>query len=124
MGGNHTTTIRVLVGDEDLDVHELVDDILHINFKNVAIDRAMDRNGIRAKIRSMQMPYDLILLGDDGMKGFIEIVNEESPDLVKKTVMICPQGSNNTEKWTDIPRIVKPFSLDDFGEVLEKICDA
>jgi hypothetical protein len=124
MGTTHSMTIRVLVGDEDLDVHELVDDILHINFKDVAIDRAMDQNGIRTKIRSMQMPYDIILLGDDGMKGFVEIVKEECPDLVKKTVMICPEGSNHVEKWSDIARIVKPFSLDVFGEVLEKICAA
>ena len=115
-------TIRVLVADEDLDVHELVDDILHINFKDVAIDRAMDRNSIRAKIRSMQIPYDLILLGDDGEKGFVEIVHEECPALIKKSVMICPEGSNHIEKWGDIPRIAKPFSLDDFGETVGKIC--
>jgi hypothetical protein len=122
--GSHSAPVRVLVGDEDLDVHELVDDILHINFKDVAIDRAMDPNGIRTKIRAMELPYDLILLGDDGMKGLVEIVNEERPDLVKKTVMICPEESNHIEKWSDVPRILKPFSLDDFGEVLERICAA
>jgi hypothetical protein len=114
--------IRVLVADDDLDVHELVDDILHINFKDVAIDRVMDLNGVRAKIRSMKIPYDIILLGDDGMKGFVEIINEECPALIKKTVIICPEGSPLVDKWSDIPRIVKPFSLDDFGEVLGKIC--
>jgi hypothetical protein len=114
--------IRVLVADDDLDVHELVDDILHINFKDVAIDRVMDLNGVRAKIRSMKIPYDIILLGDNGIKGFIEIVNEECPALMKKTVLICPEGSPPVDKWSDIPRIVKPFSLDDFGEVLGKIC--
>jgi hypothetical protein len=122
MGGRHTMTIRVLVADDDLDVHELVDDILHINFKDVAIDRAMDHNGIRSKIRSMQKPYDIILLGDNGMKGYIEILYEECPALMKKTVMICPEGSEHIEKWGDITRINRPFSLDDFGEVLGKIC--
>jgi hypothetical protein len=122
MGRNHLMPIRVLVADDDLDVHELVDDILHINFKDVAIDRAMDHSGVRAKIRSMKIPYDIILLGDDGMKGFVEIVNEECPALMKKTIMICPEGSNQIDKWSDIPQIVKPFSLDDFGEVLGKIC--
>jgi hypothetical protein len=122
MGGLHFMTVHVLVGDEDLDVHELVDDILHINFKDVAIDRAMDQNGIRTKIRSMQVPYDIILLGDNGMKGFVEIVQEECPALMKKTVMICPEGSNHLDKWSDIPHIHKPFSLDDFGEMLGKIC--
>jgi hypothetical protein len=114
--------IRVRVADDDLDVHELVDDILHINFKDVAINRAMDPSGVRAKIRSMKMPYDIILLGEDGMKGFVEIINEECPALMKKTIMICPEGSIHVDKWNDIPRIVKPFSLDDFGEVLGKIC--
>ena len=114
--------IRVLVADDDLDVHELIDDVLHINFRDVAIDRVMDPNSVRAKIRSMKVPYDIILLGDDGMKGFIEIVNEECPALMKKTVMICPEGSDHIDKWSDIPRIDKPFSLDDFGEVLGKIC--
>jgi len=114
--------IRVLVADDDLDVHELIDDVLHINFRDVAIDRVMDPNSVRAKIRSMKVPYDIILLGDDGMKGFIEIVNEECPALMKKTIMICPEKSNHIDKWSDIPRIDKPFSLDDFGEVLGKIC--
>jgi hypothetical protein len=58
------------------------------------------------------------------MKGLVEIVNEERPDLVKKTVMICPEGSSPIEKWSDVARIMKPFSLDDFGEVLERICAA
>jgi hypothetical protein len=42
----------------------------------------------------MQLPYDLILLGDDGMKGFVEIVNEERPDLVnggQQADVHCPR---------------------------------
>lgn len=122
MGGVRTMIVRVLVAADDLDVHKLVDDILHINFKDVVIDRAMDTNSIRSKIRSMQKPYDIILLGDDGAKGYIEILHEECPALMKKAVMICPEGSNQIEKWGDILHINRPFSLDAFGEILGKIC--
>ncbi len=122
-------TIHVLVADDDLDMHELIDDILHINFKDVVIDRAMDSNGIRAKVRAMRPPYDLVVLGDDGMKGFMEILSDECPALVKKTVMIGSEGSGGNQseaqrKWNDVPRIMRPFSLDDFGAIVGKICAA
>jgi hypothetical protein len=115
-------TTRVLMVDEDLDVQELVNDILHINFKDVLIDRAMDVSGLHTRINPLQTQYDLVLIGDDGTKGFIDIIGKECPSLLKKAVLICSEHSAALQKWRDIPSIVKPFSLDDFGEILGKIC--
>jgi hypothetical protein len=114
-------TIRVLIADDNLDVQELVDDILHINFKDVFIDHAMDISGIRTRLSPSQIPYDLVLLGEDGTKGFLDSIANESPSLLKKTIIICSDQAAIPEKWRDIPCIVKPFSLDAFGEILGKI---
>ena len=120
--------VKVLVADGDLDVHELVNDILCITFKDVAVDRVLDADSFRAKLISSKNKYDLLLVAsgvaDASGKDILSIVLDEFPALVKKTAVI--EDSAATARFdrsgAAIPLIKKPFSLDEFSSVIKKIC--
>jgi response regulator of citrate/malate metabolism len=113
--------IKVLVAEDDLDVHKVVGDILHINFNDIEIERALDCNSLRLKIRSANPAYDLILLDqdqtDDTGKDLLEVIREEFPQVLSRLVII-----GGIQSAPDIPFIAKPFSLDDFGKIVKQIC--
>jgi DNA-binding NtrC family response regulator len=120
--------VRVLVADDDLDVHELVNDILCISFKDVTVDRVLDGDSFRAKVRSSKKQYDLLLLAsevtDAAGKDIISIVLDEFPGLIKKTAVIEETAATARfdRSGGAIPLIKKPFSLDEFSSVIKKIC--
>jgi DNA-binding response OmpR family regulator len=119
---------RVLVADNDLDVHELVNDILCITFKDVEVDRVLDGDLFRAKLFSSKNKYDLLLIAsgvtDASGKDIVSIVVDEFPALVKKTAVIEETAATTRldRSGAAIPLIRKPFSLDEFSSVIKKIC--
>jgi response regulator of citrate/malate metabolism len=121
-------TVRVLVADNDSTMHELVKDILHINFKDVLVERVQDGEEFRSKIRKARSDYHLIIVDgyktDSSGKDLIDVLQEEFPDVLGKVVMICETASECKIRRDRlaVPCLVKPFSLDDFGEVVKKIC--
>jgi response regulator of citrate/malate metabolism len=120
--------VRVLVADNDSDMHELVNDILHINFKDVVVERVQDWKGFCAKIRTGPDAYDLILLDgyqtDTDGRELIDALQEEFPEMLRKVIMICGAASDCRirQDRVPVPCLVKPFSLDDFGEIVKRIC--
>ena len=120
--------VRVLVADYDSDMHELVNDILHINFRDVVIERVQDSAGLRSKISSGSNQYNLILLDgyqtDTDGREIIDVLQDEFPDVLGKVIMICGTASDCRirQDRCAVPCLVKPFSLDDFGEIVKKIC--
>ena len=120
--------VKVLVADDDLDVHELVNDILCITFKDVTVDRVLDADSFRAKARAPKKHYDLILVSSDvadaSGKDILSIIFDEFPALVKKTVVIEETAATARfdRSGAPLPLIKKPFSLDEFSGVIKKIC--
>jgi DNA-binding NtrC family response regulator len=120
-------TVRVLVADDDLDVHELVNDILLITFKDVLIERVLSVEACRAKLSS-QIDFDLLLvasgLSDENDTAILAMVLDEFPAMVSKIAVIEEAGASarfdNAGK--PLPLIKKPFSLDEFSDVIKKIC--
>jgi DNA-binding response OmpR family regulator len=121
---------KVLVLDDDLDVHELVNDILCITYKDVSVDRALDADSFRAKVMSAKTPYDLVLIAsgmtDEANKEIVTIVLDEFPSLLEKTAIIDETAgvARIDRNGAPIPLIRKPFSLDEFSDVIKKICPA
>ena len=119
---------RVLVADDDLDVHELVNDILCISFKDVTFDRVLDTDSFRAKLLSTKNTYDLLLIASDmtdaSGKDIISILLDEFSALVKKTAVIEETAATERldRSGAPLPLIKKPFSLDEFSSVVKKIC--
>jgi len=119
---------KVLVLDDDLDVHELVNDILCITYKDVSVDRALDADSFRDKVMSAKTAYDLVLIAsgeaDEAGKDAVSIVLDEFPGLLKITAIIEETAATVRfdRSGAAIPLIKKPFSLDEFSEVIKKIC--
>jgi DNA-binding NtrC family response regulator len=115
--------VKVLVAEDDLDVQKVVGDILHINFNDIEIERALDCNSLRQKIGSADPPYDLVLLDqdqtDDAGKNALDIIRDEFPYALARLVAIGDLQSD-----PDVPFIAKPFSLDEFGKIVKQICTA
>jgi len=118
---------KVLVADDDLDVHQLVHDILQINFKQVTIDRALTSKSFLSKIKTAESPYDLILfnvrLNQENGGNILNSLQQEYPDIMDRVILLADSPKESTiSRDLDVPCVSKPFSLDHFGEVLKKVC--
>lgn len=113
---------NVLVFDNDLSSHELVRDILHINFKDVKIDSAWSREALLNKVSDSQAQFDLILfnpeLDESGLDTLMDI-NRLNPEILEKVVIISDHPSDCDPALKTLPFVPKPFSLDYFSEVLK-----
>jgi DNA-binding response OmpR family regulator len=120
--------VRVIVADENLDVQELVNDILLINFKDVSVERVLEAQGLRDKLDKSKRPYDLIIaasgLADPQGKSALAIIREEFQAYTGKTVILEDTSGQVTRGplAAGIPILTKPFSLDEFGDCVRKIC--
>lgn len=120
--------VMVLVADENLDVHELVNDILLINFKDVAVDRVLEVKGFRAKLGTKHPGYNLIIIGsglaDPSGKSAISILCEEFPQYRGAAIILQDAAGQvpDTPMIKNIPVLKKPFSLDEFSDYIKKIC--
>ena len=120
--------VKVLVADESLDVHELVNDILLINFKDVAADRVMEAEGFRAKLGSKRPGYNLIIIGsglvDASGKSVISILCDEFPQYRGIALILQDETGQvpDNPMIKKIPVLAKPFSLDEFSDRIKKIC--
>jgi DNA-binding NtrC family response regulator len=120
--------VRVLVADDNLDVHELVNDILLINFKDVTVDRALDIEGLRTRLRAAQRHYNLVIaassLADGTGKTILSILSNEFPEYLATVVLLedMPGRVPAGPATANIPILKKPFSLDDFGDCIRRIC--
>jgi|WetSurMetagenome_2_1015567.scaffolds.fasta_scaffold375800_1 DNA-binding NtrC family response regulator len=119
---------KVLVVDEDLDVHELLHDILEINFKQVKIERALSYASFLKKIEDAKTPYDLILLNtrlkNENGKDVVASLRTKYPAILDRIILIADSPVEQTPPLaTEIPSISRPFSLDHFGEIIKKVCN-
>jgi hypothetical protein len=120
--------VKVLVADENLDVHELVNDILLINYKDVAVDRVLSAEGLREKLGAQNPGYKLIIMGstlaDASGKSAISILSEEFPQFRAMSVILQHAAGQvpDSPLIKKIPVLEKPYSLDEFSDRIKKIC--
>ena len=117
--------IRVLLADDDMDSHELIDDLIEINFREVKIEHALTRNSFLEKIGSDSQQFNLILFNLDldgpGEESVVGILKRKFPGLFKRTVFIT-SGNRPAQETEELTLLTRPFSLDYFGEVVQKAC--
>jgi DNA-binding NtrC family response regulator len=123
-----TMVKKVLVVDDDLDIHELLHDILEINFKQVKIDRALSYTTFIRKIDEAKPPYDLVLLNTrlkhESGRDVLATLRTKYPAVFEKVILIADSPvEQNDQAAKEIPSISRPFSLDHFGEVVKKVCN-
>lgn len=119
--------IRVLVADRNLDSHELIHDIVHINFRNVTIERAHNTESFVSKVASAKPQYNLILysvhMDDEGDKPVLSEAIRKNPEISKRTILMAESDSVKVpDMFNSFPTVTKPYSLDYFGEVIKKTC--
>ncbi|NLE01240.1 MAG: hypothetical protein GX640_15340 [Fibrobacter sp.] len=119
--------IKVLIADSDLDSHELVDDILQINFRDVKIDRALNATSFLNKIKDAQPPYNLILFNPEidinGELKLLDQIRALNPQMLNHIILLNADVDQFRESESGIMfAIKKPFSLDYFSEVIKKAC--
>jgi len=116
---------NVLIADDDMDSHQLMDDILEIVFKNVKIDRTLNLQNFWTKISDGQSRYDLVLLSPGLIKEeqetFLDKLNLANPELMHKIVLIGKDQDfeNCAMDIKLLPFLSKPFSLDHFEEIVK-----
>lgn len=123
--------VRVLIADDDLDSHELLDDLIEINFRDVEIDRALTRESVLQKTGAADASYDLVLFnmhpGKNGSDSdAVELVShleKNQPQLLDRTVFILPKESDPQALGiaSRFPVLFRPFSLDEFSDVVQKV---
>ena len=119
--------IKALIADSDLDSHELVDDILQINFRYVKIDRALNATSFLNKIKDAQPPYNLILFNPEidinGELKLLDQIRALNPQMLNHIILLNADIDQFRESESGIMfAIKKPFSLDYFSEVIKKAC--
>ena len=117
--------VSVLLADHDLDVHKLVADLLPILFKDVALDRVLKMEDVLEKLSAPEASYNLIILDleVEGLAGrnVLNAIREQFPHMLGRTVLILDSADAQPDDgFESVPRIVKPFSLDEFGEIVKK----
>lgn len=118
---------KVLVADDDLDVHQLVHDILQINFQQVTIDRALNGKSFLQKVQAAKPPYDLILfnirMDSENGSDLLDTIRLQHPAVMDRMILLADSPAEDEQEMRqEVPCVSKPFSLDRFGEVIKKVC--
>jgi len=118
--------IRVLIADYDLDSHELVDDLVEMIFRDVKIDRALSRESLFARLGTADADYHLIIFNysmhESEITKVLDYVRSCNPDLMERIVFIITSENLRERIPAQYPVLVKPYSLDEFSEVVKKTC--
>ena len=120
--------IKALVVGNDLHVHKLVVDLLEITFSDVTIEKTTNIQAMLKKIETQQYSYDLLVLDLQNSKKEDEVLvlnlRNKYPYLVSRTILLLDSIEEKPDDTIlqNIPFIVKPFSLDEFGELVKEVC--
>jgi hypothetical protein len=122
---NAYMNMNVLIASNDLDVYQLVRDIIEIIYKGAVIDRALDTGKLADRLDDESVMYNLILTdrrfsdADDG--DIIAFMRRTYPRFLDRTVVVLDADDRGgAEDLEDLPAVYKPFSLDEFDEVVRK----
>ncbi|MBN1309609.1 MAG: hypothetical protein JXA18_16940 [Chitinispirillaceae bacterium] len=119
--------IRVLIADNDLDSHELIDDLIEINFRDVIIERALTKESFLRKIGAGSLAYNLILFNLDLEKsekgeGIVAYLEASRPELLGRIVFIASDQEAAASINGKYTLITRPFSIDHFEAMAQKAC--
>jgi len=116
--------VRVLIADNDLDSHELVDDLIEMIFRDVKIDRALTRESLLSRISAAGNEYNLVIFNysmhNPDVAEILENIASISPALENRIVCITSEATRGAIP-DRVPVLLRPFSLDEFSDVVKKI---
>jgi len=121
--------VRALVALEDIGLHQVVEDILEITFREVKTERAMSTEALLARLKEQGAEYDLVLLDllfdSDAERSPLEALREEAHDLLDRLVIVVPRSRSilPAPARDFAQRVGFPFSLDEFMHVVRTVCE-
>jgi len=120
--------IKVLIADDDMDVQHLMDDVVEINFRDAAVERALSLQSFWKKVSDADAPpYNFIFLNVEYIKeepdGFLERLKTANPNAPDKLILMGNAADVEAcgEEIKKLPLLDKPFSLDKFEEVVKAV---
>ena len=119
--------IHVLVVGNDIHIHKLVVDILEITLNDVEIERATNAEGFFVKHENNVNPFNLFIIDCNHDKSsnedFLYEVHDRYSDCIDKMIILIDSIDEkpNNEALRNITYIIKPFSLDEFGDLVKKL---
>ena len=120
--------INVLIVGCDLSAYKLVTDILEMTFNDIKIEKATNVQKMLDKIKTQHYKYDLLVLdlqiSKKDEEALILNLRNKYPLLVSRMILLLDSLEEKPDDTIlqNIPYIAKPFSLDEFGEIVKKIC--
>lgn len=118
----------ILIVGSDLDLHELLVDILEMTFPDAHIERALSADSMLAKLEVGETKYRLAVLdytnGNGAGEELIPTLSRKHPELQGRIIAVVNSAGDPVDESVlhGVPSIAKPFSLDEFGELVESVC--
>jgi DNA-binding NtrC family response regulator len=122
--------VKALIADDDMDVLQLLDDVLEINFRNLKTERALSKESFWAKVSAEGAFWHLLFLSAEYIKdepqSFLERLAAANPGLSGKTILTGNESARTAlgEIAGRLPFLSKPFSLDQFEELVKSVYNA
>lgn len=119
--------VSVLVVGNDLNTHKLLIDIIEITFNDVLMEKSINFKDMYAKLDVKKDGYNLLVMdcrnGKYDTEDLIKNIKSSFPKQLEKTIILLDsyEDKPDAEIIGNIPIVIKPFSLDEFGELLNKI---
>ena len=119
--------VRALVALNDMGLHQVVEDILEITFREVKTDRVMTPQSLRDYVQERGDEYDLMLLdaafGQEGEESPLGSLISEAPQICSRLVLIVPKSRKQSlpASLQNFPKVSYPFMLDDFTATVQQV---
>lgn len=121
--------VRILVAEDDLNFQQVIHDILEISFRDAHVERVMSMEALFGRLGDPDAQYALVLfnLHFDASEGTISLerLKERFPAILDRLVILCSSRHDQEQGRVVInglPCIAKPFSLDEFTELVQGAC--
>ena len=126
---NYVMAVKVLIADDDMDGQQLLCDVLEINFRDVRIERALCARSFYEKAAAAAAgdPWSLIFVAVgfiiEDQAAFAGLNKSAASQAIGKLVVTGGRGlfDQLPEYAKRFPYLAKPFSLDEFEEVVKDV---
>jgi DNA-binding NtrC family response regulator len=121
--------VRILVAVEDLSLHQVVQDVLDITFKEAKTERAMSAQSFLERLRERPDDYDLVMLDvsfdTDAPEVPLPTLQAQLPEVLKRTILLASRhdSARIRAEYGEMALATYPFSLDDFTAIIRSVYD-
>jgi hypothetical protein len=119
--------VKIIIAVDDLSIHQVIQDILEITFKETKTERVMSAEALFGRLREKPGEYNLLLVDSQFDIGSptapVTVLRSEFPGIIKHTVLIVAKSRqfNARPEWQGLARVVFPFVIDEFAATVRDV---